>query len=66
MNQAVASEKRRGNAAFRKKRKATSFKKTWPLYLMFVFPFIWFAIFCYVPMVGITRSFMDFVPGSGI
>jgi len=42
------------------------FKTTWPLYVMFLFPFVWFLIFSYIPMAGISMAFVDFIPGSGI
>lgn len=41
-------------------------KTTWPLYVMFAFPAIWFVIFSYIPMAGLLMSFTEYEPGSGI
>lgn len=36
------------------------------LYLMFLPIFVWYIIFCYVPLYGIVLAFRDFVPGAGV
>lgn len=41
-------------------------KTTWPLYVMFALPAIWFILFSYLPMLGIFMSFAEYEPGSGI
>ena len=48
------------NKAFRKK----VFSK-WQLIIMFLIPFIWYIVFCYVPMYGIQLAFRNYNPRLG-
>lgn len=41
-------------------------KRDWQLYVMFAFPFVWFVIFSYLPMLGLTMAFTEYDLGSGI
>lgn len=43
-----------------------SLKKYWPYYLMLIPGIIWYAIFCYAPMYGVTLAFKDFKMKKGI
>ena len=43
-----------------------SLKKYWPYYLMLIPGIIWYIIFCYAPMYGITLAFKDFKMKRGI
>lgn len=46
-----------------------TFKKligSWQLYLMLLLPLMWFIIFCYAPMYGVTIAFKDFKISKGI
>lgn len=40
-------------------------KKNYPLYLLFIPVFLFFVIFCYVPMGWLAMSFFDYVPRLG-
>ncbi len=46
-----------------------SFRKTlfskWQLIVMFLIPFIWYIVFCYVPMYGIQLAFRNYNPRLG-
>lgn len=35
-------------------------KRDWILYLLLLPTVLWYAVFCYAPMAGITLSFRDF------
>jgi putative aldouronate transport system permease protein len=48
------------NKAFRKR----VFSK-WQLIVMFLVPFIWYIVFCYVPMYGIQLAFRNYNPRLG-
>jgi ABC-type polysaccharide transport system permease subunit len=48
------------------KKKWLVIKRNWQLYLLFFFPFAWFIIFRYWPMVGVQIAFKDFLPGDTI
>ncbi len=37
----------------------------WQLMLMFLIPFIWYIVFCYVPMYGIQLAFRNYNPRLG-
>ncbi|NLK27793.1 MAG: sugar ABC transporter permease [Clostridiales bacterium] len=37
----------------------------WQLLLMFAIPFVWYVIFCYVPMYGIQLAFKNYNPKLG-
>jgi putative aldouronate transport system permease protein len=39
--------------------------RTWPLYMMMVFPLIQLAVFHYYPMYGVVIAFQNFNPGLG-
>ncbi|MCR4877617.1 MAG: hypothetical protein K5922_10610, partial [Clostridiales bacterium] len=39
--------------------------RDWQLMLMFLPVFIYYMIFCYLPMVGLAMAFEDFKMGSG-
>jgi len=41
-------------------------KSDWQIYLMFLLPFVWFLIFCYLPMAGLTMAFTEYELGSGL
>lgn len=41
-------------------------KKSYQLHLLFLLPLVWFVLFCYVPMYGITIAFKDFQVSKGI
>lgn len=43
----------------RKREWKKDLKKNWPLYLLFIPAFVFFAIFSYVPMLGILMAFQD-------
>lgn len=40
-------------------------KSKWQLLVMFAVPFIWYVIFCYVPMYGIQLAFRNYNPRLG-
>lgn len=40
-------------------------KRKWQLLAMFAVPFIWYVIFCYVPMYGIQLAFRNYNPRLG-
>ena len=40
-------------------------KSKWQLLAMFAVPFIWYVIFCYVPMYGIQLAFRNYNPRLG-
>ena len=40
--------------------------KNWLLYLMFLPAFLYYVIFCYVPMVGSVMAFQNYHPADGI
>lgn len=42
------------------------FQRHWPIYLMVLPVVIWFAIFCYGPMYGVSMAFLDFKPRKGL
>jgi putative aldouronate transport system permease protein len=39
--------------------------KNWDLYLMMLFPLVWYIVFCYAPMYGIQIAFRDYFPSRG-
>ena len=41
-------------------------KKNWPLYVIFLIPFIFFVAFKYIPMVGILMAFEDYKVARGL
>jgi putative aldouronate transport system permease protein len=41
-------------------------KKNWVLYLFLVPAFLYFVIFCYIPLYGIQIAFKDFIANKGI
>ena len=41
-------------------------KKNWPLYVIFLIPFIFFVVFKYIPMVGILMAFEDYKVARGL
>ncbi len=41
-------------------------KKNWQLYLFVLPAFVYFVIFCYMPMYGVIIAFKDFSPAKGI
>jgi putative aldouronate transport system permease protein len=41
-------------------------KTNWELYLLLLFPVVYFVIFRYVPMYGVLIAFKDFSPAAGI
>jgi len=41
-------------------------KRGWILYIMLVFPVVWYVVFCYVPMGGIIVAFKDYNVYRGI
>ncbi len=43
-----------------------AFNRDKSLYLMFLPIFVWYVIFCYVPLYGIVLAFRDFIPGAGV
>ena len=43
-----------------------SLKKYWPYYLMLVPGIVWYILFCYAPMYGVTLAFKDFKMRLGI
>lgn len=49
-----------------KQRFIRALKRDKHLYLMFLPVFIWYIIFCYVPLYGVVLAFRDFVPGAGV
>ena len=57
-----------GNKVSRDRMKnfSTHMKGNWQLYAMFLLPFIWFLIFCYIPMSGLMMAFTEYEIGSGI
>ena len=50
----------------KKKTWSYDFKKNWPLYLIFLIPFVFFVIFKYIPMVGILMAFEDYKVARGL
>ena len=42
------------------------FQKNYPIYLMVLPVIVWFALFCYAPMYGVSMAFMDFKPRKGL
>lgn len=42
------------------------FQRNYPIYLMVLPVVIWFALFCYAPMYGVTMAFKDFKPRKGL
>ena len=42
------------------------FKRNWILYAMVVPTIVFYIMFAYIPMVGNTMSFMEYVPGHGL
>lgn len=41
-------------------------KKNWPIYVIFLIPFVFFVIFKYIPMVGILMAFEDYKVAKGL
>ena len=41
-------------------------QRNYPIYLMVLPVVVWFAIFCYAPMYGVSMAFMDFKPRKGL
>lgn len=41
-------------------------KNSYQLYIIFLLPLLWFIIFCYLPMYGVTIAFKDFQISKGI
>lgn len=41
-------------------------RKYWPYYLMLLPGLIWYAVYCYAPMYGVTLAFKDFKMKKGI
>lgn len=46
------------------KKKWALVKRNWQLYLIFLFPLVWFIIFRYGPILGIQIAFKDYMPGN--
>jgi ABC-type polysaccharide transport system permease subunit len=40
--------------------------KNWPLYVIFLIPFVYYFIFKYIPMVGIAMAFEDYKVAKGL
>ena len=55
-----------GGPKTRKQRFLKALKRDKNLYLMFLPIFVWYIIFCYVPLYGIVLAFREFVPGAGV
>ncbi len=55
-----------GGSKTRKQRFFRALKRDKNLYLMFLPIFVWYVIFCYIPLYGIALAFREFVPGAGI
>lgn len=56
---AAALESGNGFKRDKKREWRKDFKKNWSLYLLFIPAFLFFGIFCYVPMLGILMAFQD-------
>ncbi len=41
-------------------------KKNWPIYVIFLIPFVFFVVFKYIPMVGILMAFEDYKVAKGL
>ena len=41
-------------------------QRYWPIYLMVIPVVVWYILFCYGPMYGVTMAFKDFKPRKGI
>ena len=48
------------------KRIRWDFQRNYPIYLMVLPVVVWFALFCYGPMYGVTMAFKDFKPRKGL
>ena len=51
----ASAKKRRGRLA-----------RYWELYLLFLPVFIWYIIYCYLPMGGLVIAFKNFTPLKGV
>ena len=54
------------SAPKRKGRLRRVFSQYWEVYLLFLPVFVWFRIYCYLPMGGLVIAFKDFTPLKGI
>ncbi len=61
----VPMSTRKGTAPARQGKIARDFRKNWFPYLAFVPVLIWFIVFCYGPMWGVSIAFKDFKPLLG-
>lgn len=55
-----------GNAERQSRNLMTLIRRDRHLLLMFLPVFLYFLLFCYIPMVGIVVAFKDFIPGRGV
>ncbi len=48
-----------------KKKFSVNFLRSLPLYAMIAIPFVWYIVFCYIPMGGLIIAFEDYNPYIG-
>ncbi|MBR7041656.1 MAG: sugar ABC transporter permease [Clostridia bacterium] len=59
------SESRKGGGSMQKRLITRSVRKYWDLYLILLPTVVYFIIFKYLPMVGLTMAFNDYMPNLG-
>ncbi len=48
------------------KRTMNAFRAHWQIYIIILLPILWYAIFAYRPMIGLTLAFKKYMPRRGV